>query len=211
LRHGRGGTLAWRSRQDGCDGRRLGLERLEGAQRPRKLGLGGAAIAQQGVERARAVAVADQREAEVAIAEHAVHLAREQLGLDALGALEPPGGAGDARGEQALQGAIGGQLLDQRRFERRELGRLLVADDDEFLRAETVLECVLRRSRLPFGGLRPARLGAVPATRLGTGIADGNHRARRGACTRHGGFLAGWRELAGGGGGPRRVGRQTPV
>jgi hypothetical protein len=80
----------------------------------------------------------------------------KQLGLDALGTLEPPGGAGDARGKHALQGALGGQLLDQRRLERSELLRVLVADDCEFLGAKTVLEGVLRRARLALDGLGPA-------------------------------------------------------
>jgi hypothetical protein len=89
----------------------LGLERLEEPQGAPELGERRAAIAQQRVERPRAVAVADQGEAEVGVA---IGMAREQLGLDALGPLEPPGGAGDARGQQALQRALWRQVIDQR-------------------------------------------------------------------------------------------------
>jgi hypothetical protein len=62
----------------------LGLQRLQQPQRPPELGQRGAAIAQERVERPGAVAVADQGEAEIPIA---VGMQREQLGLDALGAL----------------------------------------------------------------------------------------------------------------------------
>ena len=53
--------------------------------------------------------------------------------------------------------------------------------------------------RLAFFGLRPARLRAVLAARLGARIADGDGRARRGADTGHGGIpcwlaRAGWTE-----------------
>jgi hypothetical protein len=143
-------------------GGRLDLQRLEQLQRAPELGQRAAAVTQQGVERPAAVAVADQREAEIRVA-----LDGEQLGLDPLGALEPPGGAGDATGEHALQGAIGGQLLDQRRLERAEFLRMLVADDHEFPGAKTMLEGVLRRSGLAFRRPGSARLRAVATTGLG--------------------------------------------
>ena len=82
-----------------------------------------AGVAQERVEGARVVAVADQREPEVATAERAMHLACEQLGLDALGALEPPGGPRDAASQQALERAFGRQLVHERRLERVELAR----------------------------------------------------------------------------------------
>jgi hypothetical protein len=91
----------------------------------------------------------------------------KEPGLDPLGALEPPGGAGDTRGEHRLERTLWRQLLNQRRFERRELLRVLVADDHEFLGAKTVLERVLRRARLALDGLGPARFGAVAAARRG--------------------------------------------
>jgi hypothetical protein len=50
-------------------------------------------------------------------------------------ARSPPGGAGDAAGQQALQRALGRQLVDERCLERVELARTLVADDEEPLRA----------------------------------------------------------------------------
>jgi hypothetical protein len=146
---------------------RLGLQRLEEPQGAPKLGERRAAIAQERVERARAVAIADQGKPEVAVVEQALHFARKKLGLDALGSLEPPGGAGDARGKQALQGPLWGQFLDQRGLERREFPRALVANDHELLGAKAVLEGVLRRARLAFGGFGPARFGAVATARRG--------------------------------------------
>ena len=121
---------------------------MSSAQRAGKLGLGGAAIAQQRVERARAVAVADQGEAEVAFAERAVHLAREQLRLDPLGALEPPGGARDPARQQGLQRARWREIGDQRRLERDERFRALTLDDDVVLGAQAVREGIARRARL---------------------------------------------------------------
>jgi hypothetical protein len=144
----------------------LGLQRLEEPQRAPQLGERRAAVAQQRVEGARAVAVADQGQAEVAVT---IGMALEQLGLDALGALEPPGGARDAAGKQALQRALGREFVHERRLEGGELGRLLVADDDEFLRAQPVLEGVLGGARLALGGFRAARPRAVAAAGLGAG------------------------------------------
>ena len=109
-------------------GRGLGLQRLEQPQRPPQLGERAAAVAQQRVEGARAVAVADQREAEVAVA---TAFSREQVGLDALGALKTPGGRDDPLREQALQRALGRQLFEQRRLERIELARALLARQHE--------------------------------------------------------------------------------
>jgi hypothetical protein len=106
----------------GCRGglgrRMLGLERFEEPQGAPQLGQRRAAIAQERIERPRAVAIADQGHTGIPLAPQMV---LEQPGLDVLGALEPPGGPGDAPGEQGLQGAIGCQLLDQRRLERGEL------------------------------------------------------------------------------------------
>jgi hypothetical protein len=152
----------------------LGLERLEEPQRAPQLGERRAAIAQQGVERPRAVAVADQRKPEVALA---VGMALEQLGLDPLGALEPPGGAGDARGEHGLERALRRQLLEQRRLERFKLGGTLARQHDVLLRAQAVLEGVLRRARLAFRRLGSARFRTVPAAGLGAraGQAKGWH------------------------------------
>ena len=83
-------------------------------------------------------------------------------------------------------------------------GRILVRQHDVLLRAQAVLQGVLRRARLAFGGLRPARLRAVLATGIGARIVlwccharrraeGGGGRTRRGACTGHSGFLVGWR------------------
>jgi hypothetical protein len=148
--------LTWR--------RRLRLERLEEPERAPQLGQRGAAIAQERVERPGAVAVADQGQTEIPLAPQVV---TKQPGLDALGALEPPDGAGDARGEQALQVALGGQLRQQRCLERGEFFGVLVAHHHEFLGAKTVFEGVLRRSRLALDGLGPARLRAVATARRG--------------------------------------------
>jgi hypothetical protein len=121
--------------------RRFGLERLEEPERTPQLGERRAAIAQQRIERPGTVAVADKGLSEIPIAPQ---MMLKQLSLDALGTLEPPGGAGDAPGEHGLQRALGRQLLDQCRLERGELLRLLVADDHEFLGAKPVLQGVLR-------------------------------------------------------------------
>ena len=166
----------------------LGLQRLQQPQRAPELGQRRAAIAQQRVERPGAVAVADHGQPEIPITPGMPH---EQLGLDALGTLEPPSGAGDARGEQPLQRAVGRQLLAQRRLQRHEFRRLLVAHHHEFLRTEPVLERVLRRARLAFGGLRATRSRAVDAAGLGAGAAR-KSRAKRGSKIGHDGFLRWW-------------------
>jgi hypothetical protein len=120
---------------------RLGLQRLEEPERAPELGQRRAAIAQERVERPGTVAVADKGLSEIPIAPQ---MMLKQLGLDALGTLEPPGGAGDAPGEHGLQRPLWPQLLDQRRLKRGELLRLLVADDHEFLGAKPVLQGVPR-------------------------------------------------------------------
>ena len=83
---------------------RLGLERLERAQRAHELGQRGAAVTQQRGQGAGAVAIADQRETEVALP---APLMAEQLGLDPIGPLQPPGGdrrrAARARPEARLR------------------------------------------------------------------------------------------------------------
>jgi hypothetical protein len=145
-------------------GRSLGLQLLEGAQRAVELGLRAAAVAHQGLDAAGAVAVADQRQGEAVFAALAVC---EQLGLDALGALEPPGGAHDPAGQQPLHHALGCQLREHRGLQRGEGLRVLVVEHEVFLGAEAVPEGVLRRARLSFGGLGTARRGAVAARRRG--------------------------------------------
>jgi hypothetical protein len=142
----------------------LGLERLEEPQGAPELGERRTAIAQQRVERARAIAVADQGQAEIPLPPQAV---LKQPGLHALGALQPPGGAGDAPGEHGLQRALRRQFLDQRRLERGEFLRLLVADDHEFLCTQAVLQSVLGRARLTLGRFRAARFRAVASAGLG--------------------------------------------
>ena len=62
---------------------------------------------------------------------------------------------------------------------------------------------ILRRARLALGGLRPARLRAVSAARLGAGITDPDGRGARGANTGHGAIPC-W--LEGGGRGARTGG-----
>src|SRR5690606_10338632 len=96
-------------------------------------------------------------------AERIAHLAREQFRLDALRALEPPGGAGDAAGEQALQRTLRREVVDQLRFERGERLCALARDHRELLGAKAVAQRIARRARLAFGGLRAARFGAVAA------------------------------------------------
>jgi hypothetical protein len=126
-----------------------GLEGLQQAQRAPQLGERAAAVAQQGVERAGAVAVTDQGQAEIAV--HA--MAAEQLSLDPLGALQPPGRTGDARGQKVLQGTDWRQLLDQRCLQRLELLLILAADHREPVCAHPVVERIARRWRHAFRSL----------------------------------------------------------
>jgi hypothetical protein len=153
---------------------RLGLERLQQPQPAPELGERATAIAQERVERPRAVAVADQGQAEIPLPPQVV---LKQPGLDPLGALKPPGSAGDAPSQQALQRVRGRQLIHQRRLKRSEFLRLLVADHHEFLGAKPVLQGVLCRARLAFRRLGATRLGAVaPARRGALGAQQGRER-----------------------------------
>jgi hypothetical protein len=133
--------------------RRLGLERLERLERAPELGHRGAAIAQERLERARAVAVADQREAWAGVAIAAL---LEQLDLQAIGARETPRGKRDPTREHGLQRTDGRQLVDHGRLECSELGGVLLRQHYELLRAQAVLQCIPRRSGLAFFGPRPA-------------------------------------------------------
>jgi hypothetical protein len=90
--------------------RLLGLERLERAQRAPELGHRRAAIAQQGLERACAVAIAYQRQPETAACGPAFV---EQLGLNAVCPRQPPGGDRDPPGEHHLEHTDRRQLLHQ--------------------------------------------------------------------------------------------------
>jgi hypothetical protein len=122
-------------------GSRFGLKRLQGPQRPPELGLRGAAIAQQRLERSGAVAVADQREPDAAVRDRSQTL-REQIDLDPLRPLEAPGGARDPTDHDALQDALGRQLRDQRRLERCEPGGVLVRQHHVLRCAQPVLQGV---------------------------------------------------------------------
>jgi hypothetical protein len=95
----------------------------------------------------------DQREAEVAIAEHAHHLAREQLGFDSFRPLEPPGRANGTAREQALQRTVRREVGRQRRLECGEGLCALAVDQDVLLRTQPVLE---RVARLALRAFRPA-------------------------------------------------------
>ena len=117
-------------------------------QRAPELGHGRAAIAQQGLERARAVAVADQGEPEPTVGAAAL---LEQLGFDAIRARQTPRGDRDAPREHGLQRADRRQLRDQRRLEPGELGAVLVRQHEMLLRAHAVLQGILRRPRPAFG------------------------------------------------------------
>jgi hypothetical protein len=151
------------------------VERFEQPQCAPQLGQRRAAITQERVERPRAVAVADQGLAEIGVA---IGMAREQLGLDPLGPLEPPGGAGDARGEHGLERARRRQLFHQRRLERLEFFAVLAGDNHEFLCPQAVLQSVLGGARLAFRRFGAARVGAVAPARRGAGGAQ--ERRQRG-------------------------------
>ena len=81
-------------------------------------------------------------------------------------------------GGQTSRWSAPAAVLDQRRLQGGELGGIRVRQHEVLLRAHAVLERILRRARLAFFCLRPARLRAVLAAGLS-------------ARTRHGGFLAG--------------------
>jgi hypothetical protein len=144
--------------------RRLGLEGFQGAQRAPQLGERAAAIAQQRVEGAGIVAIANQGETEAVTGEHVLG---EQLGLEALGARQAPARGDDPLREHGLERACGGELLEQLRLEGFEGGGALARQHDAFLSAKTMLQRVLRRSCLALGGLRAAGPGAVDAARRG--------------------------------------------
>ena len=185
LRHfGRGGGI----------GARLGLERLERLERAPELGHGSAAVAHQGLEAAGAVAVADQRHADAGVLPAAL---LEQLDLHAVGARQAPGGHRDAARQHHLKRAHRRELVHEGRLERLKLDAILVRQHHVSQGAHAMPQGILRRARLARGRLRPARLGAVPATGFGTGIGHGNGRAKRGADTRHGGIPSSWQWGAG--------------
>ena len=166
-------------------GRRLGLERLQRLERAPELGHGGAAVAQERLEAAGAVAVADQRHADPGVLPAPL---LEQLDLHAIGARQTPGGDRDPARQHELQGTFRRQLIQQRRLERLKLDGILVRQHDVLQGAHAVLQRILRRPGLALLGLRPARLRAVLTARLGAGIGYGNGRAQRGAILRHGGI-----------------------
>jgi hypothetical protein len=190
-------------------GSRFGLERLQGPQRAHELGLRGAAIAQQGLERPGAIAVADQREPDAAVRDRSQTL-REQIDLDPLRPLEPPGGARDAPDQDVLQGAVRRQLVDQRRLESANSPMSSSGSTTYFSARRPCFRAFLRRSRLAFGGPRSARLPAILPARFGANTADGDGRARRGAGTGHGGIPC-WLRLDGDGGGTKHARPQSNV
>jgi hypothetical protein len=105
--------------------RLLGLERLQRAQRAHELGHRRAAVAHQSLERSGAIAVADHAEAKIAAGDATL---LEQLDLDPLRSVEPPGGARDAPDQDALQGALRRQLVLERFFQGGELAGILVRE-----------------------------------------------------------------------------------
>jgi hypothetical protein len=166
---------------------RLGLERLERAQRAPQLGHGGTPVAQQRVERARAIAVTHQRQPEPAqaalvalVALVALGPQGEQFPLDPVGPLEPPGGDHQAPGQKALQRADRREIVRQRVGHGLERCGILVVQQDELFGAQAVPERVLCRARLALRRFGPARLGAIAPARFGA-------RGRKGDV--HGVFL----------------------
>jgi hypothetical protein len=106
------------------------------------------------------VAIAHQGQAEpVRLAGLAAPL--EQIALDPIGALEPPGRDGEALGEHALQRSLGRQIALDPLGQGRELLPVLVVEQAEGPGATPVLEGVFGGARLALGGLGPTRLGAI--------------------------------------------------
>ena len=150
-----------------------------------------AAIAQQRVEAAgAAVAIADQG---VPQAPARKLVLGEQVGLQPLGALEPPDGGHDPLRKRGLQGPVGCQLLDQRRLERFERGGILAWQHGVLLGAKTVLERILRRALLAFSVLGPRDL--APFLRLASARAGLRETAAQGAAPAldMSEFLGSWR------------------
>ena len=145
--------------QDGTVTERLlGLDRLLGLKRPERrsappeLGHRRPAIAQQRLERARAVAVADQGEPKPAMRDLPL---LEQLGFNAVRPRQAPGGDRDPAREHALERADRRQLRDQRRLDPGELGSILVREQEMLLRAQAWLRAFCADLALPSGVLGP--------------------------------------------------------
>ncbi len=122
--------------------RRLGLERLQRLERAPELGHGGAAVAQERLEAAGAVAIADQGHADAGVLPAPL---LEQLDLHAIGPRQTPGGDRDPARQHELQRAFRRQLIQQRRLERLELDGILVRQHDVVQGAHAVPERILRR------------------------------------------------------------------
>jgi hypothetical protein len=161
----------------------FGLERLERAQRAPKLGERAAAIAQERVEAARTVAVADHRVAEIGVV---VGIPLEQLSLlaaglgrgpqprsggQALGALQPPDRGDDPLRERVLQRAHRRQFLHQRRLECFKLGSALPRQHHMLCARRPCLRAFCAERALPSGVLGPFDL--APFRRLASARALG--------------------------------------
>ena len=130
-------------RDEASVGRLLRLQRLEGAQRAPELGHGGAAVAQERLEAAGAVAVADQGHAEASVLPAPL---LEQLDLHAIGPCQTPGGDRDPAHQHDLERPDRCELIHQRRLERLKLDGILVRQHDVLQGAHAVPQRILRRA-----------------------------------------------------------------
>ena len=88
--------------------RLLGLERLQRLERAPELGHRGAAVAQERLEAAGAVAIPDQGHADPGVLPAPL---LEQLDFHAIGARQPPGGDREPAREHELKGTFRRQLI----------------------------------------------------------------------------------------------------
>ena len=166
---------------EGLRRRLLGLERLERAERAPELGHRRAAVAQASRSSScrcrRGSGRGRPRRCQRRSANSSTSMRSARANRQAATATR--------RASTICNAPMGASSATSAASKGGELKRILVRQHDEFLRAHAVLERILRRARLAFGGVRPARLCAVLPAGFGAGIADGDGRATRGACTGH--------------------------
>ena len=158
----------------------ISLERPQRAQRAEQLGECRAAVAHQGLERARAVAVAGQPGAERGLplmpAAARAEMTLEQGRLDPVRAPRPPGRGGDPQRELGLQRPCGRQLRPHGAGKGGELTGALVAQQ-QALRAQAMLDRVAGGAGLAGGADRPARARPVAPAGRGPGEGSGHRRS----------------------------------
>ena len=156
----------------------LGLKRLEGAQRAPELGYRRPAIAQQRLERARAVAVADQREPKPAIA-------RPRRSSNSSASMRSARARRQAatatrRASTVWSAPTGASSSTSAASSAANSARVLVRQHDVLLRAHAVLERILCRARaLPSGVFGPRDFAPFLRLASARALLTGRPRAAR--------------------------------